>query len=189
SRPRAPAQQVVSSTVPAAAARPDSEVSAVPPEKSSVTSTEKNPAAENDPVDTEANPEHAETAQVPVDPAAREDSESESAAVAFVSDSQTFRRAFRDMRDGFHQRELGLARGWQDIKRRARRRVIGPLWGTRAAGVQAATLGVLCAALLAQPLRECRPSVTVGLCAWNVSPGRMLEGSEVFIRSEGLMKQ
>src|SRR5690606_22496463 len=135
------------------------------------------------------NPEHAETAQVPVDPAAREDSESESAAVAFVSDSQTFRRAFRDMRDGFHQRELWLSLGWQDIKQRYRRSVLGPFWITIATGVQAAAMSILYAALLGQPLREYLPCVTVGLIVWNVIQASILEGSDVFIANEGLIKQ
>lgn len=43
-----------------------------------------------------------------------------------TSDSQTFRRAFKDLRDGFAQRELWLSLGWQDIKQRYRRSVIGP---------------------------------------------------------------
>lgn len=105
------------------------------------------------------------------------------------SDSQTFRRAIKDMRDGFSQRELWLSLGWQDIKQRYRRSVLGPFWITIATGVQAAAMGILYATLLDQPLREYLPYVTVGLIVWNVIQASILEGSEVFIANEGLIKQ
>lgn len=106
-----------------------------------------------------------------------------------VSDSQTFRRAFKDLRDGFGQRELWLSLGWQDIKQRYRRSVIGPFWITIATGVQAAAIGLLYAALLDIPLPEFLPYVTVGLIVWNLISASILEGSEVFIANEGLIKQ
>nr|WP_086006334.1 ABC transporter permease [Nocardia araoensis] len=106
-----------------------------------------------------------------------------------VPDSQTFRRAFQDFAGGFAQRELWLSLGWQDIKQRYRRSVLGPFWITIATGLQAVAMGVLYAALLGQPLREYLPYVTVGLIIWNVISASILEGSEVFIANEGLIKQ
>jgi ABC-2 type transport system permease protein len=106
-----------------------------------------------------------------------------------VSDSQTFRRAFKDLRDGFGQRQLWLELGWQDIKQRYRRSVIGPFWITIATGVQAGAIGILYAALLGQPLREYLPYVAVGLIVWNVINSSIIDGSEVFIANEGLIKQ
>ncbi|MBF6444344.1 ABC transporter permease [Nocardia farcinica] len=93
------------------------------------------------------------------------------------------------MRDGFGQRELWLSLGWQDIKQRYRRSVLGPFWITIATGVQAAAMGILYATLLGQPLREYLPYVTVGLIVWNVISASILEGSDVFIANEGLIKQ
>ncbi|WP_137725759.1 ABC transporter permease [Prescottella subtropica] len=106
-----------------------------------------------------------------------------------ASDSQTFRRAFQDLRDGFAQRELWLNLGWQDIKQRYRRSVIGPFWITIATGVQATAMGILYSALLGMPLQTFLPYVTVGLIVWNLISASMLEGSEVFIANEGLIKQ
>ncbi|MFC7451047.1 ABC transporter permease [Rhodococcus daqingensis] len=106
-----------------------------------------------------------------------------------VSDSQTFRRGFKDLRDGFAQRELWLNLGWQDIKQRYRRSVIGPFWITIATGVQATAIGILYAALLDIPLAEFLPYVTVGLIVWNLINASIIEGSEVFIANEGLIKQ
>lgn len=135
-------------------------------------------SAEETPVNTAvstAPADEVETTHVPSEP--------------IVSDSQTFRRAFRDMRDGFGQRELWLSLGWQDIKQRYRRSVLGPFWITIATGVQAAAMGILYATLLGQPLREYLPYVTVGLIVWNVISASILEGSDVFIANEGLIKQ
>ncbi|RVW00142.1 galactan export ABC transporter permease subunit Wzm/RfbD [Rhodococcus xishaensis] len=106
-----------------------------------------------------------------------------------VSDSQTFRRAFQDLREGFAQRELWLNLGWQDIKQRYRRSVIGPFWITIATGVQASAMGILYSALLNIPLQEFLPYVTVGLIVWALISASILEGSEVFISNEGLIKQ
>ncbi|TJZ74152.1 ABC transporter permease [Rhodococcus oryzae] len=106
-----------------------------------------------------------------------------------VSDSQTLRRGFKDLRDGFAQRELWLSLGWQDIKQRYRRSVIGPFWITIATGVQATAIGILYAALLDIPLAEFLPYVTVGLIVWNLINASIIEGSEVFIANEGLIKQ
>lgn len=106
-----------------------------------------------------------------------------------VSDSQTFARGFRDLRQGFSQRELWLSLGWQDIRQRYRRSVIGPFWITIATGLQATAMGVLYAALLDIPLQHFLPYVTVGLIVWNLISASILEGSEVFIMNEGLIKQ
>ncbi|WP_372341734.1 ABC transporter permease [Nocardia sp. CC216A] len=106
-----------------------------------------------------------------------------------VSDSQSFRRAFKDFRQGFSQRELWLSLGWQDIKQRYRRSVLGPFWITIATGLQAAAMGILYSTLLDQPLREYLPYVTVGLIVWGVISASILEGSDVFIANEGLIKQ
>ncbi len=106
-----------------------------------------------------------------------------------VSDSQTYRRAFGDLRTGFNQRELWLHLGWQDIKQRYRRSVIGPFWITIATGVQAIAMGLLYSVLLNIDLREFLPHVTVGLIIWNLISAAILEGGDVFVANEGLIKQ
>ncbi|MEU8895038.1 ABC transporter permease [Nocardia sp. NPDC048505] len=110
-------------------------------------------------------------------------------AAPIVSDSQTFQRAFKDFRQGFSQRELWLSLGWQDIKQRYRRSVLGPFWITISTAVQAAAIGLLYATLFGQPLSEYLPYVTVGIIVWNVIEASILEGSDVFIANEGLIKQ
>lgn len=105
------------------------------------------------------------------------------------SDSRTLRRAFDDLNTGLRTSQLWLHLGWQDIKQRYRRSVLGPFWITIATGLQAAAMGILYSMLLDQPLREFLPYVTVGLIVWNVINASILEGADVFIANEGLIKQ
>ncbi|WP_408642160.1 galactan export ABC transporter permease subunit Wzm/RfbD [Speluncibacter jeojiensis] len=106
-----------------------------------------------------------------------------------VSDSRTFKRAFQDLRDGWQQRELWLHLGWQDIKQKYRRSVLGPFWITIATGVMALALGLLYSVILDQQMSYFLPYLTVGLIIWTLIQGCILEGSEVFIANEGLIKQ
>lgn len=135
------------------------------------------PAADEKPVSSEQTPvADTDIAQV-------------TAPAPIEPDSQSWARAWRDIREGFGQRELWLSLGWQDIKQRYRRSVIGPFWITIATAVQATAIGILYAALLGQPLQEYLPYVAVGLIVWNVINASITEGADVFIANEGLIKQ
>ncbi|MGK2881871.1 MAG: galactan export ABC transporter permease subunit Wzm/RfbD [Mycobacterium sp.] len=106
-----------------------------------------------------------------------------------AAQSRTFRRAWRDLADGFGRRELWLQLGWQDIKQRYRRSVLGPFWITIATGTTAVAMGSLYSALFGLDLAEHLPYVTLGLIIWNVINASIIEGAEVFIANEGLIKQ
>ncbi len=106
-----------------------------------------------------------------------------------VSKSQTFAAAWSDLKSGFAQRELWLTLGWQDIKQRYRRSVLGPVWITIATGVMATALGLLYSLLFDIEIKEFLPHVAVGLILWNFIAGCITEGSQVFIANEGLIKQ
>jgi ABC-2 type transport system permease protein len=106
-----------------------------------------------------------------------------------AAQSRTFGRAWRDLADGFGKRELWLQLGWQDIKQRYRRSVLGPFWITIATGATAVAMGLLYSKLFKLELAEHLPYVTMGLIVWNLINAAILEGSEVFIANEGLIKQ
>ncbi|TWT24144.1 ABC transporter permease [Corynebacterium canis] len=110
-------------------------------------------------------------------------------AHAPTSQSKTFHAAWSDLVNGFRQHELWLQLGWQDIKQRYRRSVLGPLWITIATGVMALALGLLYSVLFKIPVAEFLPHVTVGLIMWNFISGAIKEGSDIFIDNEGLIKQ
>lgn len=106
-----------------------------------------------------------------------------------ATQSKTFTRAWGDLIDGFHKRELWLHLGWQDIKQKYRRSVLGPFWITIATGTTAVAMGALYSQLFHLPLAEHLPYVTLGLIIWNMINAAILEGADVFIANEGLIKQ
>src|SRR5690606_11432427 len=108
--------------------------------------------------------------------------------VADVPGSRSWRRAFGDLRQGWQQRPLWGYLGWQDVKQRYRRSVLGPLWVSISMAVIATAMGILYGALFQMDLPTFLPYVATGLLIWNFVNGCILEGSEVFIANEGLIK-
>ncbi|WP_246257961.1 ABC transporter permease [Amycolatopsis anabasis] len=103
-------------------------------------------------------------------------------------DRRSFTRAFADLRSGFAQRELWTHLGWQDIKQRYRRSVLGPLWITLSMGITALGLGLLYSQLFGSPISTFLPYITTGFIVWNFMLGCITEGTETFIANEGLIK-
>ena len=108
--------------------------------------------------------------------------------IADAPGSRSWARAFGDLSAGWKQRALWGHLGWQDIKQRYRRSVLGPLWISISMGVIALGLGILYSLLFQTPIETFLPHVAVGLLIWNFISGCVLEGSEVFIANEGLIK-
>jgi len=102
--------------------------------------------------------------------------------------TRAWSRAVGDLVTGWGHRELWGHLGWQDIRQRYRRSVLGPLWITLSMAVTAVALGLLYSQLFGQPLRIFLPYVTVGFIIWGFIQGCINEGSEVFIANEGLIK-
>jgi ABC-2 type transport system permease protein len=111
-----------------------------------------------------------------------------SKAVVAGPGPRSWQRAFGDLAQGWRQRPLWGYLGWQDIKQRYRRSVLGPLWITISMGVIALAMGILYSALFQQDLQTFLPYVAVGLLIWRFVEGSVLEGSDVFISNEGLIK-
>jgi ABC-2 type transport system permease protein len=105
-----------------------------------------------------------------------------------AASSRSWSRAFADLSDGWQQRQLWGHLGWQDIRQRYRRSVLGPLWITISMAVTAVALGLLYSQLFAQPIKTFLPYVTVGFIVWGFIQGCVNEGTEVFIANEGLIK-
>lgn len=104
------------------------------------------------------------------------------------SDSRTWSRALADLRGGWGQRQLWGHLGWQDIKQRYRRSVLGPIWITISMAVTAIALGILYAGLFGNDLAVQLPYILVGFIVWGFISGCILEGADVFIANEGLIK-
>jgi ABC-type polysaccharide/polyol phosphate export permease len=87
--------------------------------------------------------------------------------VDVAAQRKTLAKAWGDLRSGFTRRELWLHLGWQDIKQRYRRSVLGPIWITIATGTTAVAMGGLYSKLFHLELSEHLPYVTLGLIIWN----------------------
>ncbi|OBK87627.1 sugar ABC transporter permease [Mycolicibacter heraklionensis] len=106
-----------------------------------------------------------------------------------AAESKSFARARADLVDGFGRRELWLHLGWQDIKQRYRRSVLGPFWITSSTVTTAVAMGGLYSKLFHLDLAVHLPYVTLGLIVWNLLNAAILEGADVFVANEGLIKQ
>jgi ABC-2 type transport system permease protein len=106
-----------------------------------------------------------------------------------AAQSKTFRRAVSDLAEGIGRHQLWLHLGWQDIKQRYRRSLLGPIWITIATATTAVAMGGLYSKLFHLELSEHLPYVTLGLIIWGLISASILEGAEVFVANEGLIKQ
>jgi ABC-2 type transport system permease protein len=121
--------------------------------------------------------------------AAESDTGSVSQVVARATPStNTLARAVGDLRGGWTQRQLWGHLGWQDIRQRYRRSVLGPIWISISMAVTAVALGILYAGLFGNPLETQLPYILVGFIIWGFISGCISEGSDVFVANEGLIK-
>jgi len=97
--------------------------------------------------------------------------------------------AFQDLLGGVNKASIWSVLGWQDIKQRYRRSMLGPFWLTISSTIMVAALGLLYATLLGQSIQEFIPHVAAGLLVWIFLSTMILEGCTVFISSEGIIKQ
>ncbi|CAA9412446.1 MAG: O-antigen export system permease protein RfbD [uncultured Pseudonocardia sp.] len=109
-------------------------------------------------------------------------------AIAHEPGPRSWSRAFGDLGQGWRQRTLWGYLGWQDIKQRYKRSVLGPLWISITMAVVAVAMGILYGALFQEDIRVFLPYVATGLLIWYFINGCILEGSEVFIANEGLIR-
>ncbi len=101
---------------------------------------------------------------------------------------RSWQRAADDIVGGWRQRQLWGHLGWQDIRQRYRRSLLGPIWITISMAVTAVALGILYAGLFGNELAVQLPYILVGFIVWGFISGCIGEGSEVFIANEGLIK-
>jgi ABC-2 type transport system permease protein len=104
-----------------------------------------------------------------------------------VPGTRSLRRAVDDLALGLKQHELWGYLGWQDIRQRYRRSVLGPIWISITMAVTAIALGVLYAGLFGNDLSVQLPYLLVGFIVWGFISGCVNEGAEVFISNVGLI--
>src|SRR5437667_9667403 len=78
--------------------------------------------------------------------------------------------------------------GWQEIRRRYRRTVIGPFWTTLSLGIFIFVLGLVWARLWNQEPKKYLPFLSAGMLTWTMVAAIITEGCTVFVAGEPLIK-
>ena len=97
--------------------------------------------------------------------------------------------ALADIVEGARASYLWGMLGWQDIRRRYRRSVLGPFWLTISMGVLVATLGTLYGALLKVDSAVYVPHLALGFIVWALISGLITDGCTALISAESIIKQ
>ena len=103
-------------------------------------------------------------------------------------DSQ-LKRAVADLFGGVLTYHVWATLGWQDIKQRYRRSVLGPFWLTISTGVMVAGIGLLYARIFNQETKDYIPYLAIGLVVWNFLAALINESCTAFIAADQIIKQ
>ena len=98
------------------------------------------------------------------------------------------RLAFEDMADGITMYPVWAALGWQDIRQRYQRSVLGPFWITLTMMATIAGMGPLYAALLRFDARDFIPYLALGLIVWGLISNVILEGCVAFTGADNMIR-
>ncbi|MCD8457379.1 ABC transporter permease [Xylella taiwanensis] len=79
--------------------------------------------------------------------------------------------------------------GWQDVRQRYQRSVLGPFWLTISMVVMIATMGLVFGQILNVPLTEFLPFLTAGIIIWGFISTVINEGCGAFTSAEAIIKQ
>ena len=79
--------------------------------------------------------------------------------------------------------------GWQDIRRRYRRSIIGPFWLTISMGILVTILSLLYSALLKVEIVDYAPFLALGFIIWTLIAGFINEGCATFTNAQSIIKQ
>jgi ABC-2 type transport system permease protein/lipopolysaccharide transport system permease protein len=98
--------------------------------------------------------------------------------------------AIQDLWEGWRDfRELWLAVGWFDIRKRYRRSVLGPFWITVSLGIFVAGLTVIYGPMLSHNIWDYAAYLAFGFIAWNLVSETIMEGCGVFVANSLRIQQ
>ena len=96
--------------------------------------------------------------------------------------------ATRDVIDGVTNYPLWTTLGWQDIRQRYRRSVLGPFWITLTMLVTIAGMGPLYGTLLKVNLDQFVPYLALGIITWGLLSTLILDGCACFSAVESVVR-
>ena len=109
--------------------------------------------------------------------------------MAQVEKTNSIRLALRDVVDGTVLWPLWVTLGWNDIRQRYRRSLLGPFWLTASMAIMVVSLGVIYARIFKTDINDFLPFLCVGLLVWGFISSTLNEAGTLFIGSESYIKQ
>lgn len=97
--------------------------------------------------------------------------------------------AEEDLLDGLRRWDVFVRLGWFEVKRRYRRTIIGPLWGTLNLSVFILALGTVGGGLLNRTFSDYLPFLSTGMILWVFISTIISESASLFISSHSLFRQ
>ena len=95
----------------------------------------------------------------------------------------------RDLQEGLCNNELWIYMGWQDIRQRYRRTILGPWWLAISTVILVLTLGFLWSEIFQTEVRTFLPFFAIGYVLWTFLQGACNEACTGFTQFEGIIKQ
>ncbi len=100
-----------------------------------------------------------------------------------------YRVARDDILEGVGNWRVWVRLGWQDVKRRYRRSVLGPLWFTLSLALFVSAMGFIWAPLFHASVQAYLPFVSAGMVSWTYVSVVIGEGCLTYTSAEGIIKQ
>ncbi|HAS3586163.1 TPA: ABC transporter permease [Vibrio cholerae] len=96
--------------------------------------------------------------------------------------------ALSDIGNSIKKYELFFMLGWQDVKQRYRRSIVGPFWLTIGMGVMIGTIALVFSHIFKSDDTEFVPFLAVGIIIWTFISTAIIEGCSAFIAAEAVIK-
>lgn len=103
--------------------------------------------------------------------------------------SKLLRVGLQDIIFGMKHLELAGTLGWQDVKQRYRRSILGPFWLTISMGVLIGTLGLVFGGIFNTSMGEFLPFLAIGYMIWAYISTVINEGCTAFSSADAIIKQ
>jgi ABC-type polysaccharide/polyol phosphate export permease len=105
------------------------------------------------------------------------------------SNPSKFALALNDFKDGVLSIHLWPMLGWQEIRQRYRRSMLGPFWLTISTGALIGGMGPLYGRLFGHDLATYFPYLAISFIVWALMASLINDCSNAFIAAEGFIKQ
>ncbi len=98
-------------------------------------------------------------------------------------------KGLNDLVEGARRWPLWTALAWQDIRKRYRGSVIGPLWITISMALWVTTIGLLYSQLFKIEIETYLPFLCSGFLLWTLISQIIMEAGNVYTSAQGMLKQ